>query len=59
MTWLPSAGLPADVTLSHAAGIDKRTVQAYDRLLTSLFLLDLVPAWSSNRLARIAKRPKR
>ncbi len=56
---LSSAGLPAEVTLSQAAGIDKRTVDAYDRLLTSLFLLDLVPAWSSNRLARLAKRPKR
>lgn len=56
---LSSAGLPADVTLSQAAGIDKRTVDAYDRLLAGLFLLDLVPAWSSNRLARIAKRSKR
>ncbi len=56
---LSSAGLPADVTLSQAAGIDKRTVDAYDRLLAGLFLLDLVPAWSSNRLARLAKRPKR
>ena len=47
------------MTLSQAAGIDKRTVDAYDRLLAALYLLDLVPAWSSNRLARIAKRPKR
>jgi predicted AAA+ superfamily ATPase len=56
---LSTAGLPADVTLSEAAGIDKRTVDAYDRLLSSLFLLDLVPAWASNRLSRLVKRPKR
>ncbi len=56
---LSSAGLPADVTLSEAAGIDKRTVDAYDRLLSSLFLLDLVPAWASNRLSRLVKRSKR
>lgn len=56
---LSTAGLPTDVTLSEAAGVDKRTADAYDRLLTGLFLLDLVPAWSSNRLARLPKRPKR
>jgi predicted AAA+ superfamily ATPase len=56
---LSSAGLPADTTLSEAAGIDKRTVDAYDRLLSSLFLLDLVPAWASNRLSRLVKRSKR
>lgn len=56
---LSSAGLPADATLSEAAGIDKRTVDAYDRLLSNLFLLDLVPAWASNRLSRLVKRSKR
>lgn len=56
---LSTAGLPADVTLSEAAGIDKRTVDAYDRLLSALYLLDLTPAWASNRLSRLAKRPKR
>jgi predicted AAA+ superfamily ATPase len=56
---LSTAGLPSETTLSQAAGIDKRTVDAYERLLSSLFLLDLVPAWSSNRLSRLTKRPKR
>lgn len=56
---LCTAGLPTDVTLYQAAGIDKRTADAYDGLLGSLYLLDLVPAWSSNRLARLVKRPKR
>lgn len=56
---LCNAGLPTDVTLYQAAGIDKRTADAYEGLLTSLYLLDLVPAWSSNRLARLVKRSKR
>jgi predicted AAA+ superfamily ATPase len=56
---LSTAGLPTDTTLSEAAGIDKRTADAYDRLLSSLYLLDLGPAWTSNRLSRLTKRPKR
>lgn len=55
---LSTAGLPADTTLSQAAGIDGRTADAYDGLLESLYLLDRVPVWSSNRVARLAKRPK-
>ncbi len=56
---LSTAGLPTDTTLYQAAGIDKRTADAYDRLLCALFLLDLVPSWTSNRLARLVKRSKR
>ncbi|WP_369812594.1 ATP-binding protein [Kineosporia sp. A_224] len=56
---LSTAGLPTDTTLFETAGIDKRTADAYDRLLSALYLLDLVPAWASNRLSRLAKRPKR
>ena len=56
---LSTAGLPTDTTLSEAAGINKRTADAYARLLSSLYLLDLVPAWASNRLSRVTKRPKR
>jgi uncharacterized protein len=54
-----TAGLPTDVTLYQAAGVDQRTADAYDHLLESLYLLDRVPAWSSNRIARLVKRPKR
>jgi predicted AAA+ superfamily ATPase len=54
-----TAGLPTDLTLFQAAGIDKRTAEAYDRLLATLYLLDLVPAWASNRIARLVKRSKR
>lgn len=56
---LSTAGLPTEATLYGAAGIDKRTADAYDRLLAALFLLDLVPAWASNRISRLVKRPKR
>jgi uncharacterized protein len=56
---LSTAGLPADTTLTEAAGLNVRTVQAYDRLLVNLSLLDLVPAWESNRLSRLVRRPKR
>jgi predicted AAA+ superfamily ATPase len=56
---LSTAGLPTDSTLYEASGIDKRTADAYDRLLSALFLLDLVPAWASNKISRLVKRPKR
>ncbi len=56
---LSTAGLPTLATLSQAAGIDQRTADAYDGLLEALYLLDPVPAWSSNRLVRLVKRPKR
>ena len=56
---LSTAGLPADATLSQTAGVDRRTVQAYEHLPSSLFLLDLVTSWSSNRLSRLVQRPKR
>ena len=59
MLGLTTAGLPTDTTLHQAAGIDVRTADAYDRLLESLYLLDRVPAWTSNRLVRLGKRPKR
>lgn len=56
---LSTAGLPSETTLARATGIDKRTADAYERMLSGLFLLDLVPGWSSNRLSRLTKRPKR
>lgn len=56
---LSTAGLPTDATLYQTAGVDQRTADAYDRLLESLYLVDRVPAWSSNRFARLVKRSKR
>lgn len=56
---LNSAGIVADSTIYEAAGIDRKTALAYERLLTNLFLLDVVPAWLTNRLSRLVKTPKR
>lgn len=54
-----SAGVVVDRTLYDAAEVDRRTATAYERLLQDLYVLDLLPAWHSNRLKRLARLPKR
>ena len=54
-----TAGIPAVKTLIDAAGIDRRTAVAYDGLLESLIITERLPAWSSNRLSRLIRLPKR
>jgi uncharacterized protein len=54
-----SAGLPDHKTLYDAAGVTNKTADVYDALLTSLFVAELVPAWSSGHLDRLIKTPKR
>jgi predicted AAA+ superfamily ATPase len=56
---LNSAGVVSDATLLRAAGINRVTALAYERLLTDLFVVDAVPAWASNRLRRLSRSPKR
>ena len=56
---LNSAGLAEQKTLYDAAGINRRTADAYESLLVNLFVLELVPAWWTNRLSRLVKGPKR
>jgi predicted AAA+ superfamily ATPase len=56
---LNSAGLVDHKTLYDAAGIDRKTGVAYERLLMNLFVLDALPAWTSNRLARLVRASKR
>lgn len=56
---LNSAGIASDSTIYEAAAIDRRTADAYERLLANLFVLDVVPAWLTNRLSRLVKTPKR
>ena len=56
---LSTAGSAEHKTLYDAAGINRRTAVAYDRLLTNLFVLDVVPAWVTNRLARLTNASKR
>jgi predicted AAA+ superfamily ATPase len=56
---LNSAGLVDHKTLYDAAGVHRMTGVAYERLLTNLFVLDALPAWTSNRLMRLVRAPKR
>ena len=56
---LNSAGVVADTTLYQAAGIDRRTAYAYTKLLADLGAITELPAWSSNRLKRLTRGPKR
>ncbi|MFQ5745574.1 MAG: DUF4143 domain-containing protein [Acidobacteriota bacterium] len=49
----------ADVTSSAvAAGVTRKTAQAYGKLLRGVHVLSLLPAWYSNRLKRLTRRPK-
>lgn len=56
---LNTAGTVSDATLLRAAGINRRTAVAYEQLLTNLFVIEAMPAWSSNRLRRLSLGPKR
>ncbi len=56
---LNSAGVVTDSSIFEAAGIDRKTAAAYERLLAGLFLTDVVPAWMTNRLSRLVKGSKR
>jgi hypothetical protein len=54
-----TAGIAAEATLWSTAGINAKTAQAYQALFQRMFVLDLVPAWFSNRIKRLVKAPKR
>ncbi len=56
---LNSAGTADDVTIYRAVGIDRRTHVAYEQMLLNMFVGELVPAWSTNRLKRLVRSPKR
>lgn len=56
---LNSAGIVDDTTIYDSIGLNRRTHIAYEQLLTSLFVAELIPAWTSNRLKRLALAPKR
>ena len=56
---LNTAGVVEERTLFEAAGINRRTAQAYERLLTNLLVVEALPAWTSNRLKRLVLAPKR
>jgi predicted AAA+ superfamily ATPase len=54
-----TAGIAAEKTVYDAASISRSTAAAYERLLRNMFVLDSLPAWSTNRLSRLVKAPKR
>lgn len=54
-----SAGIVAEESLREAAGINAKTAREYQALFQRMFVLDLVPAWFSNRIKRLVKAPKR
>ena len=54
-----TAGVVEDKKLYDAAGINAKTAAAYDRILTNLLIVEAVPAWTTNRLKRLARSPKR
>lgn len=55
---LNTAGIPTSTTLERAAGLTHRTALSYLDLLEDLRIIDRVPAWGANRLARMVKAPK-
>jgi len=54
-----SAGLVAEETLREAADVNAKTAHEYQVLFQRMFVLDLIPAWFSNRIKRLVKMPKR
>jgi len=56
---LTTAGIVEDRTIYEAAGINRRTALAYERLLINLLVVESTPAWTTNRLKRLILSPKR
>ena len=56
---LNTAGVVEDKAIYDSAGIDRKTALAYEALLTSLLVIEALPAWTTNRLKRLVLSPKR
>ena len=54
-----TAGTPAHKLLYDAAQIDRQTALRYDSVLELVMAAEQLPAWSSNRMARLVQLPKR
>jgi hypothetical protein len=54
-----SAGVTDHKTIYDAAQVRKETGAAYEELLTDLLIVERIPAWTSNRLKRLVRQPKR
>lgn len=56
---LKSAGTADAKTIYEAAGINRNTAAAYERVLENVYVTETLPAWTSNRLKRLMLAPKR
>jgi predicted AAA+ superfamily ATPase len=56
---LNSAGIADHRTIYSAAEVSRVTGTAYEDLLAGLLIAERVPAWTSNRLRRLVRQPKR
>lgn len=56
---LNSAGVTDHSTIFRAAAVTRKTAERYETLLEALYLVDAVPAWTTNRLKRLVLQPKR
>lgn len=54
-----SAGVAEERTIYTAAGINRRTAVVYEALLGDLMVVASLPAWTTNRLKRLTRSPKR
>lgn len=54
-----SAGVLPAKTLYETAGIGRATADAYEQLLRNLLILTVLPAWTTNRIKRLTRLPKR
>ncbi|MCH7229425.1 DUF4143 domain-containing protein [Glycomyces sp. L485] len=56
---LNTAGVVDQTAIAEAAGVNRKSGDAYEGLLRNLLVVDTVPAWWTNRLKRLARAPKR
>jgi predicted AAA+ superfamily ATPase len=56
---LNSAGVADHRTIYEAAQVNKATAAVYEDLFTDLLIVEQIPAWTSNRLKRLTRQPKR
>lgn len=56
---LHSGGIVDQIDIARDAGIDRKTGVEYENLFDRMMLTAALPAWSTNRLKRLVRTPKR
>ena len=56
---LHTGGVVDQISIARDAGVDRKTGADYDDLLQRLMLIGSTPAWTTNRLKRLIRTPKR